>query len=250
LNPAFEPEEASHFDKGAAAHALLLGRGRAITVVDAPDWRTKAAKEAREAARADGKTPVLGKDYAVAVEMAREVRNELALTPGCERAFVEGDAERVLIWQEPCGIWCRAMLDWMEPDGTVWDLKTSAGSAHPLALGRKAADMGWDVKQAFYQRGLEALKIPMKKFHFVVQENYEPFAVSVMELDAEALHYGRRKVEAAILMWNACLRSNAWPSYPRMIHRAEMPAYALAREEQREVSREGYEFAVRSQEPV
>ena len=50
LNPRFVQDEEKKFDIGNTAHALLIGRGKSIAVIDADDWRTKAAKEAREAA--------------------------------------------------------------------------------------------------------------------------------------------------------------------------------------------------------
>jgi hypothetical protein len=250
LNPEHEPATDKALDKGSAAHALMLGRGREILVVAATDWRTKDARTQRDAAREKGLTPVLARDYDAAVEMVRVARAELALTPGCERVFRDGAPERVLIWREPCGIWCRAMLDWIEPDGTVDDYKTTSGTAAPMSLGRKAADAGWDVKQAFYERGMRTLGLATPRFRFIVQENYEPHALAVLELDAEALHYGRRKVEAAVTLWRSCLAGGFWPSYPRIVHRVDMPAYALAREEQREVSRESLAFSMRAQEPV
>src|SRR5690606_29585641 len=46
-------------DEGSLVHALLLGQDDQIVEVDADSWRTNAAKEQRDAARAEGKIPVL-----------------------------------------------------------------------------------------------------------------------------------------------------------------------------------------------
>ena len=51
LNPGFRQYESDKFDRGTAAHSMLLEGEDNIVIVDAEDWRTKAAKEAREAAR-------------------------------------------------------------------------------------------------------------------------------------------------------------------------------------------------------
>jgi hypothetical protein len=59
LNPSWEPYEDTKFNIGNAAHKLLIGRGKELVIVEADDWRTKAAKEAREIAREEGKTPIL-----------------------------------------------------------------------------------------------------------------------------------------------------------------------------------------------
>ena len=61
LNPDFEPEEKPQFDLGSAAHNMVLRQNfwrEEIAVVEAQDWKTKAAKEARETARAAGRHPV------------------------------------------------------------------------------------------------------------------------------------------------------------------------------------------------
>jgi hypothetical protein len=45
------------FDFGKAAHKEALGVGPELVVVDADNWMTKAAKEAKAAAYADGSVP-------------------------------------------------------------------------------------------------------------------------------------------------------------------------------------------------
>lgn len=59
LNPDFDPDDATKYDIGNIAHRLLIGRGKELAVIEADDWRTKAAKEAREQAAAEGKLGVL-----------------------------------------------------------------------------------------------------------------------------------------------------------------------------------------------
>jgi hypothetical protein len=59
LNPDFERVESATFDVGTAAHAMLLEGTDVCIAVDAPDWRTKAAKEQRDAIRQIGRIPLL-----------------------------------------------------------------------------------------------------------------------------------------------------------------------------------------------
>ena len=59
LNPDYQPRESGKFDLGSTVHKLILGKGAEVVAIEADDWRTKAAKEARDTARGDGKTPML-----------------------------------------------------------------------------------------------------------------------------------------------------------------------------------------------
>lgn len=255
LNPNFRPDHDEAMDKGTAAHTMLLGRGKTIATVDAPDWRTKAARAERDHARALRLVPVLANDYADAAAMAHVVSDALANTPGCSSAFLVGEPERVLVWKEKCGIYCRAMLDWHSPKGDLWDYKTGRSSANPLAAGARASDMGWDLKQAFYVRGLRALGLPFRSMRFVCQENYPPYAVSVIELDKELVDLGERVAERAILTFANCLKTGHWPSYAPIIHRVTAPPWAMNRHIEREVfdqvaTDQMREFAEKAQEPL
>jgi hypothetical protein len=59
LNLNYRREESERFDIGTCAHALFLEGRQVVEVVGFGDWRSKAAKEARELARAHGRIPLL-----------------------------------------------------------------------------------------------------------------------------------------------------------------------------------------------
>jgi hypothetical protein len=61
-------------DGGTLIHKLLLGKGQDIAVLGVKDYRTNAAKEARDEAIALGKLPVKEADY----ENAENAANKLA----------------------------------------------------------------------------------------------------------------------------------------------------------------------------
>ena len=62
MNPNFVPDEKEAFYLGHIAHGIVLeGTENRVVVVDADDWRTKAAKEQRDEARSAGKFPILAK---------------------------------------------------------------------------------------------------------------------------------------------------------------------------------------------
>src|ERR1043166_1824183 len=61
-NPLFEPEAGTDFDIGVAAHLAVLEPQRqsdSIVLIEAGDYRTTKAREARDAARGAGKVPLL-----------------------------------------------------------------------------------------------------------------------------------------------------------------------------------------------
>jgi len=242
LNPAHEADESARLDIGTVAHALMLGKGREMVVVAADDWRTKAAKEARDAARAEGKTPVLEKDARRAADMVGAGFAQLAHIEGAQNAFFQtaGTSEMVLAWQDVAGPWCRTMIDWtdFDPAGPIiYDYKTTAASANPAAVGRTIANLGYDVQAAFIERGMVQIfphTAGRLRFRFVFQEIEAPYLLSVVELDAAAQEIGRKKVAYAIDVWGRCLSTGNWPGYPSKIATVEYPSFAenawLARE--------------------
>lgn len=75
------PEHKDVFDLGSAAHKLVLGVGPDLAVIDADSWRTKAAQEERDAARAAGAIPLLKADHERVVAMAdRLAEHKTAMT--------------------------------------------------------------------------------------------------------------------------------------------------------------------------
>lgn len=233
LNPDFVREEKGAWDVGSAAHALLL-EGRevedVVVVVNAPDWRTKAAKEVRDAARADGKIPLLSKTVGDVIAMLRAAREQLDAIDAEPPLFAVGKAEQTLIWEEPNGVTCRALVDWLRDDATtIDDFKTTSASAEPERWTRTLFGIGSDVQVAFHLRGLQALTGERAVMRYVVQETYPPYALSVISLGPDVLAVADAKVEHAIKRWRECLETDTWPAYPTEVCFAELPSYEEAR---------------------
>lgn len=244
LNPECPRDESSRrLDLGTIAHALLIGQGRTIEPIDAADYRGKAAQEQRDRARAAGRTPVLLPDLDKALAMADAARRQLAMIAGCAHLFdpARGDGEATIVWQEDSRddqVWCRARLDWLPQDlETFVDYKTTIGCAHPDGLGRRLADMSYEVQAAFYELAVCSLDPDLRgrvRPIFVFQEVDPPYGLSAVMLDEAALTIGRRKVERAIATWAACLKTNTWPWYPTIVTPVSLPAYAIGQWEERE----------------
>lgn len=237
LNPAYCAVERGIFDLGTAAHeALLQGLDR-CAVIQADDWRTNAAKEAREAARSAGKIPMLTKHYApleTMVETAKAflMRTELA------GLFEAGEPEATIIWNEG-PIWLRARPDYLSHDRTVMlHYKTCSGSAQPEAFIRgPLVSMGYDMAAAFYDRGLAEVSGGMPKSVFLAQETSPPYSCSLIALAPAMADIASSKVARAIDLWARCMKSGNWPAYPTRIAYAEPTAWMLAAEQEHEYKR-------------
>jgi PDDEXK-like domain of unknown function (DUF3799) len=245
LNPGGVVEDdRERFDIGTAAHALLLEGDAGVAVCEFPDWRTNAAKAARDAARLAGKTPLLGKVHADVVAMVGAARAQLARhTDGGALMFQGGEPERTLIWRDDefGGLWCRARLDWLRPvleTVPVWaidDYKTTNASANPEDWTRTLFNQHFDVQVAWYLRGLKAVTGLEGTFRFCVQECYPPFALSVVSLAPSALVLAEKKVLYALERWADALTRNRWRGYPERVCFAWMPPYLEAQWVEKEV---------------
>lgn len=223
LTDRVEPDEAEHFDVGTAAHAILLEGVNAVQVLDFPDWRTNASKDARDQARAEGKVPLLRKVWADVEAMALATRGQLNAHLDGRAMFTGGRPEQVLIWREG-SVWCRARVDWLRPSA-IDDYKTTSKSANPDAVSRALFGNGWDIQAAFYLRGLKALTGEEATFRFAVQEIYAPYALAVVALGPDALMLAEKKVHFAIECWRDCLTRNVWPTYPNRTAYASLPPW-------------------------
>ena len=239
LNPGLEREERTMFDLGTAAHAYFLQGESAFVIVEANDWRTKAAQGQRDAARLEGKVPLLAKHWQDIQDMAEALTRRLEGFRGTPRPFTAGKPEQTLIWREG-DVWCRARLDWLHDDfRTIDDLKTSGASVNPDVWSRTMFGAGLDVQEAFYRRGLRRLTEQDAQFRFVAQENFEPFESCVVALDPAARELADRKVSRAIEAWAHCQKSGTWPGYPTEVCYAELPPWEEAQWETRELRGQG-----------
>ncbi len=229
LNPEYTHEESSRLDLGTIAHALLLENDDSrVIAIDAEDWRTKDAKDQRDAARANGLLPILRKDYTEAQTMVGVAREEIAKSELAE-AFNEAIPEQTLVWKHD-GIWCRSRPDKATPDWRVlFDYKTAGGSAHPSVWGRKSIiQYGYDLQAALARHGAEHLADPRDcTFVFIVQEIEPPYAVSFVSLSPAWMHLADSKLQMAMSIWKGCLRTGEWPAYVQRVAYLEPPAYAL-----------------------
>ena len=202
------PKSSDAFDFGTAVHSLILeGDESGVGVWNFPAWTTKAAREAREESRAAGKIPMLEKDW----QQVEAIRDAVMAHPVARELFTGHLAEQSVFWDED-GLMLKCRPDAWQP-GLLIDLKTCA-SADPNEFGKVAHSFGYHQSAAHYIDGVKAATGEELPFHFVLVEKTDPYLVSVVELDWEAVNIGRGLNERAKRVYRECVESNTWPGYP------------------------------------
>lgn len=223
--PIFE-EHDDALELGTVVHQILLDGGADVDVLDFDNWRTNAAKEARELSRANGRIALLRRKWENALTVSDAVKEEIRNLDITPKPLSNGKPEQTLKWMEG-DVHCRARLDWLHNDFTVIDdVKTSSRSASPHGIDRTILSMGYDVQEAFYRRGVKAVTGIEPLFRFCFVETTAPFAISVVSLAPDWKTLADAKVDHAIEVWRECLATNRWPGFPSKVCYVEAPGWA------------------------
>lgn len=231
-----ERDESSVADIGSIVHALLLeNTDENVVVIDAPDYRKKEAQAIRDAARAEGKHPILAHKLPAVQTMVDAARAYLA-TSDLAGILDDGMAEATMLWQQD-GVWCRARQDWISGDKSVLlHVKTTGGSAEPNAWIRsQLLNSGYDIAAVHYEQGAHAVGMDRAQSIFLVIEQDAPHGCSLVGLNPELRAFATAKWQRAVRAWRRCLITGQWPAYPLQIAYAEAPAWAVAQFQEREL---------------
>lgn len=234
LNPGFVREERELFDLGTVAHALMLQGIEAGAVLDFPDWKTKLAREAREAARAAGQVPILTKHWDRIKAMVESGKQQIAAHREASDAFTDGNAEITIVWEDQTSdgtaVMCRARIDWLKRDyRRIFDYKGTGTSINPETISKYAVSSGWDIQSALYLRGIKKLTGVDSEFIFIAQEDSPPYALAAIGMGSDFLWAGDAKVQAAMDTWAKCLASGVWSGYSDRIAYPTLPSYEETR---------------------
>src|SRR5436305_14337585 len=99
-NPLYAPEAKTEFDLGIAAHLAVLEPERqadSIVLIEAGDYRTTKARDARDAARAAGLVPLLPYQF----DIVRAIAGSIRAHPIASESFAGGEPELTLIRSGP-----------------------------------------------------------------------------------------------------------------------------------------------------
>lgn len=215
-------------DFGTVAHRVVLeGSEDGVHIVEYDSWRTADSQAQAEAARAEGKIPILEHKMEIVRAMAAQLREH----PLAAALLSNGKPEVSAWFPDPVtGRTVRSRFDWMPDAGVraqfiLSDYKT-AKSAAPRAFGRAVSDYKYHLSQEVYKAAVRALLgINDPKFLFIVQEKEPPYAVNVIELEPDAVKMGRELMRRAIDLFDHCTTTGNWPAYEG-VQQAALPVYA------------------------
>lgn len=220
------PPPTEEVDDGQIIHGMLLGKGPQLEVIKADNYRTKAAQEIRDAARAAGRIPIIERKFAEVVSAAGKIKDNMAAAG----VVLDGESEVAIEWTEENGVLCRCRLDHYK-DGTIYDVKKIV-SADAETCKRSANTYGYDIQRAAYVSAVEHLtperegRVP---FLFVFVEMEPPYCVVVRPPSSALCALGESKWRRARSLWKRCMDDCHWPSYaPGELEALE---WAMLREE-------------------
>jgi hypothetical protein len=226
-----EPPTAA-MEMGTAAHTEVLGSGPELVEIEYDNWRGKKANDEADAARAEGKLPLLTKELATVRAMAAALReHKLA----AQLLGQPGRSEASAFWQDPdYKIWRRLRWDHMpHPDPRrrpiLADYKTTA-DASPKAFAKSVANFGYAMQDDWYCAGYAAIfggQIgDYPAMAFIAQEKTPPYLVGVYQLHPDALRFARERNERAMEIYRDCTEAGVWPGYSPEIEVIDLPYWS------------------------
>jgi hypothetical protein len=227
----------SVFDYGSGAHKLVLGTGPKIELIDCADWKTTAAKDQRDAARANGFIPLLAHEFDQIKAMAAAIQDH----PVAGALFDPqsgGVAEQSIFWKdELTGVWCRCRPDWLAGQRDrhgrliIVDYKTTP-KADVESIRRSIANYGYHQQAPFYIDGVRAVGLDGDpQFIFIFQEKAPPYLITPVQLIWEDEQVGRQRNRNAIERYRDCRESGIWPGHTDDIEYISLPPWARSRED-------------------
>ena len=207
------------FRNGELCHAFTLEPDRAkVAYGVCGKQNTKAGKIQAEEMIAKGIEPITASEYDLASNVANAVRKHSVAAK-----LLSGGQAELSFWNDDpkTGLSCKARAAYINGD-TLVDLKTTGeGGAEPDTFSRSVARFLYHIQAAHYLEVTGA-----KKFVFVAVEKVFPFAVSVTELDADALAFGLELRNQALQGISQCHTDSYWPSYTEKITTISLPKWA------------------------
>lgn len=214
-------EFSAAMDRGSLIHALVLGQSTDdFVLIEADDFRSKAARSARDSARAEGKIPVKLADFRDAEGTAAEVHEDLLR----EHIALTGHSELVFVWVETVDgveIQCRAMVDHIVPESsTIIDFK-NCESASPDAVRRAIYNYGYDIQYAAYTSAFHHLFPDLAGREDFLWAFIEPLpdespkksATQLYRPDGVMRELGRARWSRGLKLWAECTKTGRWPFY-------------------------------------
>jgi len=235
--------------RGTLAHCAVLepeamAQRYVVLPEDAPRKPTRAQWEAKKPSaeslaamdwwrqfkdESAGRDLVSFADYALCQAQLAAI----AAQPELAELLRAGRGEVSIFWiDEATGIYCKARPDWLPTANgqsiRPLDLKTCTDES-PNGFGRAAARLRYDLQDAHYTAGIEAVTgMSVDAFVFGAVSSKPPILAVPYILTDEVRDHGRdeRRELMDRLAW--CIRENKWPAYGDGLQLLDFPAYAKA----------------------
>jgi hypothetical protein len=216
--------------KGTKRERLVLRGGEPF-----PDWKLKAAQEARDEIRESGCVPVLQRDIDEANALAEAARRQfkrgwLIASPDAYKR------EHALLWTERASngmdVQCRAKLDLLDDvHGMIEDLKCP-DSARPDKIGRHLETYGGPIQAAAYTSALGKIVPALQgrvRYRWTFVETRRPHCVVRRYPAGSMRQLGEVLWQQAVDLWAHCLDTGVWPGYDDEERGIEASSYAMAK---------------------
>jgi len=213
---------------GSLVHAVILEPSEVearYAVAPQVDKRTKAGKAtyAEFLLESEGKIVVSEDDMDTACAMKDAIiQHQLASTLMCQT----GDVEQAIYSIDPdLQVLKRGKIDKLCHNAKmIIDLKTTADGS-PQGFQSSVFKFNYHTQVAYYMDMCKEIGVDIERFLFVVVEKTAPYAVSVHELDQEAIELGRQQYKRNLQTLVNCEMSGEWGSYSDEIIKISAPAW-------------------------
>lgn len=210
------PEATPALIFGQALHAAVLtpeDYDRQFAVMPNADRRTKAGREAWEAAAAEAQSRTQ-----IAFDWAEQIAGMVQAVRGNPMAarLLDGPHETSYFWADTLtGEACKCRTDAETVIGNmhlIVDLK-SCQDASTDAFMRDALHYGYDVQAAMYTDGYKAVTGREATFVFIAVEKNPPYAVNILQADTLFMQHGQDRYRHLLGLYHECRQRNQWPGY-------------------------------------
>lgn len=237
LNPNRVDETKAAWDIGQALHLLFLEPDRfdaTVMEIGFDEYRTNAAKDARQRARDLGRVPLLEPQYLMVLAMRRALMNECSelpflTAPTFAREGIRGGvAEQSCFWKDPrTGIWCKSRPDYTRQGVRGADILVDYKSSGEVDTDRQAYKLGWHSRAAWYIDGHMAVTGNRAEYWYLPQKKKPPHFARVIRMSEDALDWGRTVNARAIETFDRCLQSGKWPAGNERAEVLDLPKWAI-----------------------
>lgn len=210
FNPNRLRKSSKVMDFGRSAHYLQLGEiefAKRFVVSPYDEFRSNEAKAWR-----DGQELIV--ITKADLDRIGAMAKALASHHMAKFSFRDGKPEQSIIWQDAdTGIWLKTRPDWMASESALCPNFKVSGEGDPKQWYRGAMrNLKYHMKEAMRVDGFKAIGRECKPY-FVLQEDDEPYCVSIVGMRPQDLEMGRVLYRNALRKLAAGLKAKQFPGY-------------------------------------